>query len=112
MDLEDAFAAVMTGLFMTIFSLAALPMDLIELVFGHVGRWVEVIMPPGAISDLVANGLVAGVAGTLVFLPQICLLFLLISLLEDSGYLARAALVADKLLRRFGLPGHAFVPLL
>ena len=106
------FCGVMTGLFMTIFSLASLPMDLIELVFGHVGGWVAAVIPPGAIRDLVANGLIAGVAGTLVFLPQICLLFFLISLLEDSGYLARAALVADRLLRRFGLPGHAFVPLL
>ncbi len=106
------FCGVMSGLFMTIFSLAALPMDLIELVFGHVGHWAAAVMPAGAIQDLVVNGLVAGVAGTLVFLPQICLLFFLISLLEDSGYLARAALVADRLLRRFGLPGHAFVPLL
>ncbi|MEE8459077.1 MAG: ferrous iron transporter B, partial [Phycisphaerales bacterium] len=106
------FCGVMTGLFMTIFSLASLPMDLIELVFGNVGGWVTAVIPPGAIQDLVANGLVAGVAGTLVFLPQICLLFFLISLLEDSGYLARAALVADRLLRPFGLPGHAFVPLL
>jgi len=106
------FCGVMTGLFMTIFSLAALPMDLIQWVFGHVGGWVAAVLPAGAIQDLVANGLIAGIAGTLVFLPQICLLFFLISLLEDSGYLARAALVADRLLRRFGLPGHAFVPLL
>ena len=107
-----AFCAVMTGLFMTIFSLATLPMDLIELGFGQVGRFVQANMAPGAIRDLLANGLLAGVAGTLVFLPQICLLFFLISLLEDSGYLARAALVADRVLRRFGLPGHAFVPML
>ena len=106
------FCGVMTGLFMAIFSLASLPMDLIQWAFGHVGGWVAAFMPAGAIQDLVANGLIAGIAGTLVFLPQICLLFFLISLLEDSGYLARAALVADRMLRRFGLPGHAFVPLL
>jgi ferrous iron transport protein B len=107
-----AFCVVMTGLFMTIFSLATLPMDLIELGFGQVGRFLQANMAPGAIRDLLSNGLLAGVAGTLVFLPQICLLFFLISLLEDSGYLARAALVADRVLRRFGLPGHAFVPML
>ena len=106
------FCTVMTGLFMTIFSLATLPMDLIELLFGAAGQWVRAVMASGAIRDLVTDGLIAGVAGTLVFLPQICLLFFLISLLEDSGYLARAAFLADRVLRPFGLPGHAFVPLL
>ncbi len=62
--------------------------------------------------DLVSKGIIGGIAGTVVFLPQICLLFFLISLLEDTGYLARAAFVMDRLLCRFGLPGHAFVPLL
>ena len=62
--------------------------------------------------DLLTDGIVGGIAGTVVFLPQICLLFFLISLLEDTGYLARAAFVMDRLLYRFGLPGHAFVPLL
>jgi ferrous iron transport protein B len=61
---------------------------------------------------LLTDGIVGGIAGTIVFLPQICLLFFLISLLEDTGYLARAAFVMDRLLYRFGLPGHAFVPLL
>jgi ferrous iron transport protein B len=64
------------------------------------------------VRDLVSQGIIGGVAGTVVFLPQICLLFFLISLLEDTGYLARAAFVMDRVLRRFGLPGHAFVPLL
>ena len=69
-------------------------------------------MPAGPVRDLVAQGIVGGIAGTVVFLPQICLLFFLITLLEDTGYLARAAFVMDRLLARFGLPGHAFVPLL
>jgi ferrous iron transport protein B len=64
------------------------------------------------LQEFLADGVVAGVGGTLVFLPQICLLFFLISLLEDTGYLARAAFVADRLLRPFGLSGHAFVPML
>ena len=88
-------------------------MDLIEATFaqlGVVGRRRR--CPPGAIRDLVADGIIGGIAGTVVFLPQICLLFFLISLLEDTGYLARAAFVMDRLLCRFGLPGHAFVPLL
>jgi ferrous iron transport protein B len=106
------FAAVMVGLFYVIFALASMPMDLIELVFAELGSVLESVLPEGALRDLVVNGVVAGVAGTVVFLPQICLLFFLISLLEDTGYLARAAFVMDKLLRRFGLPGQSFVPLL
>ncbi len=106
------FAVVMAGLFCAIFSLAAVPMDLIDLVFARLGAWAGAAFPPGAIRDLVTDGIVAGVAGTVVFLPQICLLFFLISLLEETGYLARAVFVTDRLLRRFGLPGSAFVPLL
>lgn len=106
------FALVMAGLFYVIFTLATVPMDLIELTFAQVGGWVGSVLPEGAINDLLLNGVLAGVAGTVVFLPQIVLLFFLLSVLEDTGYLARAAFVMDKLLRRFGLPGQAFVPLL
>ncbi len=106
------FAAVMGGLFWTVFELATIPMDLIELTFEVLGGWVATAVPAGAIRDLLADGVIGGIAGTVVFLPQICLLFFLISLLEDTGYLARAAFVMDRLLCRFGLPGHAFVPLL
>ncbi len=106
------FVAVMTGLFYSIFALATVPMDLIELVFASLGELVASVLPAGAIRSLVVNGVLAGIAGTVVFLPQIFLLFFLISLLEDTGYLARAAFVMDRLLKRFGLPGQAFVPLL
>lgn len=106
------FATIMGGLFYVIFALASVPMDLIELIFGHVGGWLTSVLPEGAIRDLVVDGVVGGLAGTVVFLPQILLLFFLISLLEDTGYLARAAFVMDRLMRRFGLPGQAFVPML
>lgn len=106
------FLAIMGGLFWMLFSLATVPMDLIEATFGHVGALVESTLPGGPVRDLIATGIVGGLAGTIVFLPQICLLFFLISLLEDTGYLARAAFVTDRWLSRFGLPGHAFVPLL
>jgi len=106
------FAAVMAGLFWTVFALATIPMDLIDWTFGVIGEWVQATLPAGVIRDLLSDGVVAGIAGTVVFLPQICLLFFLISLLEDTGYLARAAFVTDRILSRFGLPGHAFVPLL
>jgi ferrous iron transport protein B len=106
------FVAVMGLLFWTLFELATVPMDLIELTFGYLGSAVSAVLPAGAIRDLVIDGIIGGIAGTVVFLPQICLLFFMISLLEDTGYLARAAFVNDRMFRRFGLPGHAFVPLL
>jgi ferrous iron transport protein B len=106
------FGGIMAGLFWTLFALAALPMDLIEATFVRLGALLGEWLPPGPLHDLLAEGIVGGIAGTVVFLPQICLLFFLISLLEDTGYLARAAFVMDRVLCRFGLPGHAFVPLL
>jgi ferrous iron transport protein B len=106
------FAAVMAGLFWTIFTLAAFPMDIVEALFGHVGTFVGGVLPEGDLHDMVVDGVIGGVAGTVVFLPQICILFFLISLLEDTGYLARAAFVMDRLLRKFGLPGQSFVPFL
>jgi ferrous iron transport protein B len=106
------FLAVMGGLFYTLFALATIPMDLIEATFARLGELATQYLPAGPVRALVSDGIIGGVAGTVVFLPQICLLFFLISLLEDTGYLARAAFVMDRVLRRFGLPGHAFVPLL
>jgi ferrous iron transport protein B len=106
------FTAVMSGLFWTLFALATVPMDLIEGTFARLGQLVVTYLPAGPLRDLLTDGIISGIAGTIVFLPQICLLFFLISLLEDTGYLARAAFVMDRVLHRFGLPGQAFVPLL
>lgn len=106
------FAATMTGLFWVIFSLAAVPMDAIDWLFANLGGLASAHLPEGPIRDLLTDGVIAGVGGTVIFLPQIVLLFFLIAILEQTGYLARAAFVIDRLLRPFGLPGHAFVPLL
>mgnify|MGYP006267639321 CR=1 FL=1 len=106
------FGLVMAGLFYVIFALATKPMDWIEMAFGYLGAQANAALGGGEIASLVSDGIIAGVGGTLVFLPQICLLFFVICLLEDSGYLSRAALVMDRVLRRFGLPGQAFVPML
>lgn len=107
-----SFIAIMTGLFWMIFKLAAYPMDWIDLWFGAAGGWVGNLIPAGPIHDLMVDGVIAGVGGTVIFLPQICLLFFLLALLEGTGYLARAAFVIDRAMRPFGLSGHAFVPLL
>jgi ferrous iron transport protein B len=107
-----AFILVMAALFWTIFSLATVPMDLVDLLFGTLGEWVSAIVPEGAVRDLLVDGVIGGIAGTVIFLPQILILFFLLALLEDTGYLARAAFVMDRVMCRFGLPGQAFVPLL
>jgi len=103
---------VMTAVFQTIFSWANLPMNLIDQLFGAFSTAVRTNLPAGVLTDLLADGIIAGVGGVLVFLPQIFLLFLFISLLEDSGYMARAAFLMDRLMRSFGLHGKAFMPLL
>jgi ferrous iron transport protein B len=103
---------VMLVVFQTIFSWAQLPMDLIDGGFGKLGEFVRASMPPGLLTDLLVDGVIAGVGGVLVFLPQILLLFFFVSLLEDSGYMARAAFLMDRLMRGVGLHGKAFMPLL
>jgi len=87
-------------------------MDLLDQGFGALGDTVRGAMPPGILTDLLVDGIIAGVGGVLVFLPQILLLFLFISLLEDTGYMARAAFLLDKLMSRVGLHGKAFLPLM
>ena len=106
------FQIVMIIIFALIFWAAKIPMDLIDHLFATVGTRVTAVLPAGDLQSLIVNGVIAGVGGILVFLPQICILFFALSLLEDTGYLARAAFVMDKVMRRFGLPGKAFVPML
>jgi ferrous iron transport protein B len=106
------FQIVMVSLFALIFWAAQIPMHLISALFAGVGTWIMAHTPPGDFQSLLVNGVIGGVGGVLVFLPQICILFFALSLLEDTGYLSRAALVMDKIMRRLGLPGKAFVPML
>jgi ferrous iron transport protein B len=104
--------ALMLLILQTIFSWAQLPMDLIDGSFGRLGELVRATLASGLLTDLLVDGVIAGVGGVLVFLPQILLLFFFISLLEDSGYMARAAFLMDRLMRGVGLHGKAFMPLL
>ncbi|MDP7639027.1 MAG: ferrous iron transporter B, partial [Candidatus Hydrogenedentes bacterium] len=106
------FGTVLFCVFYLIFSFAAIPMDFIDGLLGSLGAWIAASLPDGQFESLVVDGIIAGVGGVLIFLPQICILFFCISLLEDTGYLARAACVMDRVLRKVGLPGKAFVPLL
>lgn len=103
---------VMLLVFQTIFSWANLPMNLIDRVFNVLGDIVRAHLPAGILTDLIVSGIIPGVGGVLMFLPQIVLLFFFITVLEDSGYMARAAFLMDRLMRAVGLHGKAFVPLL
>ena len=106
------FAAIMFVLFFLIFKAATYPMDWIEIAFGTLGGWAGSVLPEGLFSSFIVDGIIAGVGGVVVFLPQICILFFALTLLEDTGYLARAAFVADRIMHKVGLPGKAFIPML
>jgi ferrous iron transport protein B len=106
------FVMVMLTLFALIFWAAQIPMELIDHGFTGIGKWIGAHMAAGDLQSLLVNGVIGGVGGVLIFLPQICILFFALALLEDTGYLSRAAFVMDKIMRRLGLPGKAFIPLL
>lgn len=106
------FVGLMALVFQCIFSFAQIPMDLIAQNIDALGGWVERIMPPGALADLAVNGVIGGVGAVVVFLPQILLLFFFICLLEDTGYMARAAFIMDRLMSKVGLHGKSFIPML
>ena len=106
------FIGVMALVFQSIFSWADPLMGLIEGGIGALSQLVVDTLGPGTFTDLLTEGVIAGVGNVVVFVPQIALLFLFIGLLEDSGYMARAAFIIDRLMARVGLNGKAFVPLL
>ena len=106
------FAAVMLAVFSSIFWLAAPLMDLISAGMDGLSAWVAGRLPEGAIRELVVDGVLAGIGGVVVFVPQIAMLFLFIAALEGCGYLARAAYLMDRLLVGVGLSGKSFIPLL
>ena len=106
------FLALMGTMFFSIFSLAQWPMDLIKGGFESLGGWVGSHLPEGDFRSLIVDGVLAGVGGVVVFLPQILTLFFFIGLLEDTGYMARAAFIIDRVMTKVGLHGKSFIPLL
>jgi ferrous iron transport protein B len=99
-------------LFQCIFWLAQFPMDGIEWTFSRLGGWLSGVLPKGWWSDLLVNGVLAGLSGILVFVPQIMILFGFITLLEDTGYMARISFLSDKLMRKVGLNGKSVMPMI
>lgn len=104
--------AVLLLVFQAVYSWSEPLMGWIEEGFGALGEWVAATLPPGILQDLLVNGVIAGIGSVLVFLPQITILFAFTLLLEDSGYLPRAAFLLDNLLAKSGLSGRSFIPLL
>jgi ferrous iron transport protein B len=106
------FLVVVVGVIRTIFMAAQPLSDLAQAAIDLSGKWIAATLPPSLLTSLIVDGVWKGVGSVLVFLPQVLLLFLFIGILEDSGYLARAALIADRTMARVGLQGKSFIPLL
>lgn len=106
------FLMIMFAIFWATFEIGAYPMDWIEWLVEKVAQGVQHIMPDGALKDLIADGIIGGVGGVIVFLPNILILYFCISFMEDSGYMARAAFIMDKLMHRICLHGKSFIPLI
>ena len=106
------FLTVLFFIFQTIFFLAAYPMNWIESMFVSLSQWTAHMLPAGELNNLIVNGIIAGLSGVVVFVPQIALLFAFIAILEDTGYMARVSFIMDKMMRRFGLNGRSVIPLM
>lgn len=105
------FAGIMMVLFQGVFSLAKLPMEAITVVFQTISSTIKSILPDGLVSNFIVQGLIGGMEGVVVFVPQIFILFFLIGLLEDSGYMVRASFITDRIMRKLGLNGRSIIPL-
>ncbi len=104
--------AIMFLIFQAVFSWSQVPMDAIEAAFNWLGQWLSAHLPDGLLKGFLVDGVIAGIGGVVVFLPQILVLYFFILLLEDTGYMARAAFLLDRLMGGVGLHGKSFIPLL
>ncbi len=107
------FFIILLTIFQAIYDWATFPMDLIDTTFAGIAEWVKNTFPNGGkVTDLFAEGIVSGIGGIVIFIPQIAFLFLFISILEESGYMSRVVFLMDRIMRRFGLSGKSLVPLI
>ncbi|KFF07475.1 ferrous iron transport protein B [Flavobacterium reichenbachii] len=106
------FFAILFIIFQSIFSWSTIPMDFIDSTFASLSSWASSALPSGILTDLISQGIIPGIGGVIIFIPQIAFLFLFISILEESGYMSRVVFLMDKIMRRFGLSGKSVVPLI
>ncbi len=105
------FFGILLLIFQAIFDWSAYPMDFIDSTFALLSEWAKTTFPAGDFTNLIAEGIIPGLGGIVIFIPQIAFLFLFISILEETGYMSRVVFLMDKLMRRFGLSGKSVVPL-
>ncbi len=106
------FFGILLLIFQSIFDWSSVPMDFIDELFANLSSYTKTHLPPGEFTDLISEGLIPGIGGIVIFIPQIAFLFLFISILEESGYMSRVVFLMDKIMRKFGLSGKSIVPLI
>ncbi|MEM9142219.1 MAG: ferrous iron transport protein B [Bacteroidota bacterium] len=106
------FFAILLLIFQAIFDWSSYPMDFIDALFANISDWIKNTLPPGILTNLIAEGIIAGIGGVVIFIPQIAFLFFFIAILEESGYMSRVVFLMDKLMRPFGLSGNSVVPMI
>ncbi|WP_298900931.1 ferrous iron transport protein B [uncultured Psychroserpens sp.] len=106
------FFVILLTIFQAIYDWAQVPMEFIDGAFASLGEWTKNVLPEGAFTNLIAEGIIPGLGGIVIFIPQIAFLFLFIAILEESGYMSRVVFLMDRIMRRFGLSGKSVVPLI
>ena len=106
------FFGILLLIFQSIFDWSSVPMDFIDSTFANLSSYAKTALPPGKFTDLISDGIIPGIGGIVIFIPQIAFLFLFISVLEESGYMSRVVFLMDKIMRKFGLSGKSIVPLI
>ena len=106
------FGVILLTIFQAIYDWSSVPMDFIDSTFASFSEWTKSVLPTGAFTNLIAEGIIPGLGGIVIFIPQIAFLFLFISILEESGYMSRVVFLMDRIMRRFGLSGKSIVPLI
>ena len=106
------FLMILLVIFQAIYDWSSVPMDFIDAQFASASEWVKDTLPPGVFTNLIAEGIIAGIGGIVIFIPQIAFLFFFIAILEESGYMSRVVFLMDRIMRPFGLSGKSVVPLI
>ncbi len=106
------FGIILLTIFQAIYDWSSVPMDFIDSAFASFSEWAKRMLPEGAFTNLIAEGIIPGLGGIVIFIPQIAFLFLFIAILEESGYMSRVVFLMDRIMRRFGLSGKSVVPLI
>lgn len=106
------FGIILLTIFQAIYDWSSVPMDFIDSSFAALSEWTKNVMPEGTLTNLISEGIIPGIGGIVIFIPQIAFLFLFISVLEESGYMSRVVFLMDRVMRRFGLSGKSVVPLI